>query len=64
MYVQVLGVYKEILRAAQLKPHFIPEIRKQFRENMDIPKREVNRIEFLVRQAKRKIELLEVRSNY
>jgi succinate dehydrogenase assembly factor 1 len=56
----VLAVYKQLLRAAQSKPHFIPEIRRQFRANMDIPKREINRIEFLIRQAKKKIELVEV----
>ncbi|XP_006002677.1 succinate dehydrogenase assembly factor 1, mitochondrial [Latimeria chalumnae] len=55
---QVLGLYRQFLRAGKEKPGFLPRIREEFRTNARIPKSEVMYIEYLFRRAQRQLELL------
>lgn len=57
--VQVLSLYKECLRAAEVKqPTAKIYVRKQFKENgRDVPRTDTMRIENHLRQGRRKLKM-------
>lgn len=55
---QVLGLYKQLLRAARDKPGFTPHIRAEFRRNAAFPRSDIMRIEMMMRRAQRQLEQL------
>ncbi|XP_048836950.1 succinate dehydrogenase assembly factor 1, mitochondrial [Brienomyrus brachyistius] len=55
---QVLALYRQLLRAGQNKPGFLPRIRTEFRKNACIPKNNVMHIEYLYRRGQRQLELM------
>ena len=56
---QVLSLYKSCLRASQGKPGFEYAVRTEFKKNATtIDRKDVLRIEFLMRQGQRKLEMI------
>ncbi|XP_074074934.1 succinate dehydrogenase assembly factor 1, mitochondrial [Macrotis lagotis] len=55
---QVLGLYRELLRAARGKPGAEARVRAEFREHARLPRADVLRIEYLYRRGRRQLELL------
>lgn len=58
LQLQVLVLYKQLMRAARGKPGFEDHIREQFRKNKAIPRNDVLRIESLVRRGQHQLETL------
>ncbi|XP_018604438.1 succinate dehydrogenase assembly factor 1, mitochondrial [Scleropages formosus] len=56
MQMQVLSLYRQLLRAGRYKPGFLMRIRSEFRENASIPKNNVMHIEYLYRRGQRQLE--------
>ncbi|XP_037072163.1 putative lipoyltransferase 2, mitochondrial [Pollicipes pollicipes] len=56
---QVLALYRQCLRAARDKPGAPEAVRREFRRHAAIPRRETLRIEFLLRQGRRKLQMLQ-----
>jgi len=58
--LQVLSLYKSLLRAAKDKPGFDYTIRSEFKKNaVDLKKTDVLMIEHLMRNGKRKLEMIQ-----
>jgi len=58
--LQVLSLYKSLLRAAKDKPGFDYAIRTEFKKNaVGLEKTDVLRIEHLMRNGKRKLEMIQ-----
>ena len=59
---QVLSLYKECLRAAEAKnPGFKSVVQAQFKKNAtNIQRSDTMRIEYLVRQGRRRLEMMKV----
>ncbi|XP_044527144.1 succinate dehydrogenase assembly factor 1, mitochondrial [Gracilinanus agilis] len=55
---QVLGLYRELLRAARGKPGAEARVRAEFRERARLPRGDVQRIEYLYRRGRRQLEQL------
>ncbi|XP_074162792.1 succinate dehydrogenase assembly factor 1, mitochondrial [Sminthopsis crassicaudata] len=55
---QVLGLYRELLRAARGKPGAEARVRAEFREQARLPRTDVLRIEYLYRRGRRQLEQL------
>ncbi|XP_036602380.1 succinate dehydrogenase assembly factor 1, mitochondrial [Trichosurus vulpecula] len=55
---QVLGLYRELLRAARGKPGAEARVRAEFREHARLPRTDVLRIEYLYRRGRRQLEQL------
>ncbi|GAB1599630.1 hypothetical protein Ahia01_000240300 [Argonauta hians] len=58
---QVLSLYRRLLRASRCKPGFKSYIDAEFRRHRDIPRAHTLRIEHLLRNGNRKLELLQRR---
>ena len=56
---QVLALYRQCLRAAAGKPGAAAAVRREFRRNAEVPRLEVMRVEFLLRQGRRKLQMLQ-----
>ena len=57
--LQVLSLYKACLRAAKDKPGFSYTVRSEFKKNATvIDKKDVLRIEHLMRHGQRKLEMM------
>ena len=56
---QVLALYRQCLRAAAAKPGAAAAVRREFRRHAAVPRLEVMRIEFLLRQGRRKLLMLQ-----
>lgn len=56
---QVLSLYREFLRASEGKPGFANHIKHEFRKNLQIPRTDGLRIEYLLRRAKKQLQLLQ-----
>ncbi|KAK4320160.1 hypothetical protein Pmani_008969 [Petrolisthes manimaculis] len=59
MQLEVLRMYKQCLRAAEKKPGFRDNVKHEFRKNAAIPKTEVLRLEHLMRQGWRKLQMMQ-----
>jgi len=58
--LQVLSLYKSLLRAAKDKPGFEYTIKTEFKKNSTVlEKTDVLRIEHLIRNGKRKLEMIQ-----
>ncbi|XP_043851420.1 succinate dehydrogenase assembly factor 1, mitochondrial [Dromiciops gliroides] len=55
---QVLGLYRELLRAARGKPGAEARVRAEFREHARLQRTDVLRIEYLYRRGRRQLEQL------
>ena len=55
---QVLALYRQCLRASSGKPGAADAVRREFRRNAEIPRLELMRVEFLLRQGRRKLQML------
>ncbi|XP_075393471.1 LOW QUALITY PROTEIN: succinate dehydrogenase assembly factor 1, mitochondrial [Tenrec ecaudatus] len=55
---QVLGLYRELLRAGRGKPGAEARVRAEFRQNACLPRSDVLRIEYLYRRGRRQLLLL------
>ena len=60
---QVLSLYKECLRAAEAKnPSFKSVVRNEFKRNsIAIQRTDTMRIEYMLRQGRRKLDMMKVR---
>ena len=58
LQIEVLKLYKELLRAAVGKPGFKDNIRQEFRKQSSLPRHETLRIEYQMRMGRRKIDLI------
>lgn len=59
LQLEVLRLYKELLRAATGKPGFQANIRAQFREGaVSLARTDTLRIEYQLRMARRKIDMI------
>ena len=58
LQLEVLKCYKQCLRASKEKPGFYENVKYEFRKNKNIPKTEILRIEQLLRQGWRKLEMI------
>ena len=63
---QVLSLYKECLRAAEAKnPGFKSFVRSEFKRNGgEIQRSDTMRIEYMVRQGRRRLDIMKVRFMY
>ena len=59
---QVLSLYKECLRAAEVKsPSFKSVVRNEFKRNgVAIQRTDTMRVEYMLRQGKRRLEMMKV----
>lgn len=55
----MLTLYRKCLVAAKEKPGFISTIKQEFRKHSAIPKNETMRIEFLLRNGQKKLEMIQ-----
>ena len=58
LQLQVLNLYKQFLRVSTEKPGTSDHIRSQFKQNAQIPKTDIMKIEYMLRRGKRQLELL------
>ncbi|XP_037676322.1 succinate dehydrogenase assembly factor 1, mitochondrial [Choloepus didactylus] len=58
MQRQVLGLYRELLRAGRGKPGAEARVRAEFRQHACLPRSDVLRIEYLYRRGRRQLQLL------
>jgi len=58
LQLEVLKLYKELLRAATGKPGFQSNIRAEFRRHSSLPRHDSLRIEYQMRMGRRKIEMI------
>lgn len=56
---QVLVLYKQCLRAAENKPGFKENVRNDFKKNALMPKKDILRIEHVMRQGERKLKMMQ-----
>ncbi|XP_015676514.1 succinate dehydrogenase assembly factor 1, mitochondrial [Protobothrops mucrosquamatus] len=55
---EVLGLYRQFLRACRGKPGFLPRVQAEFRRAARIPRTDVLLIEYLLRRGQRQLEQL------
>jgi len=55
---QVLSLYKECLRCAENKPGFTQSVRSEFRRNASLPRTDTLRIEYMMRNGFRKLDMM------
>ncbi|KAM6428847.1 succinate dehydrogenase assembly factor 1, mitochondrial [Liasis olivaceus] len=55
---EVLGLYRQFLRACRGKPGFLPRVQAEFRRAARIPRTDVLRIEHLLRRGQRQLAQL------
>ena len=58
LQIEVLKLYKELLRAATGKPGFQASIKSEFRKNSGLPRHDSLRIEYQMRLGRRKLEVI------
>ena len=58
LQLEVLKLYKELLRAATNKPGFQANIRSEFRRQATLPRNDSLRIEFQMRLGRRKLDTI------
>jgi len=58
LQIEVLSLYKRCLRAAQDKPGFTANVQQEFRRNSDVPRTNTLRIEQLIRNGYRKVDMM------
>ena len=56
--LQVLNLYRRLLKAAEAKPSFKDNIKFEFRKNSKISKTNTLRIEHLLRDGERKLKMI------
>lgn len=56
---EVLSLYKLCLLAAKEKPGFEKTIREEFRRNATVPRTESIRIEYLIRNGRKKLQMIQ-----
>jgi len=59
LQLQVLSLYKQCMRAAELKPGFRVNVQQEFRRNANIPRMNTLRIEQLIRNGTRKLTMMQ-----
>lgn len=59
LQIQVLKLYKELLRAGKQTPGVIPQVKYYFRKNASISKQDVLLSERLLRQGVRTLKMLQ-----
>uniref|UniRef100_A0A8C4X1L9 Complex 1 LYR protein domain-containing protein n=1 Tax=Eptatretus burgeri TaxID=7764 RepID=A0A8C4X1L9_EPTBU len=52
---QVLSLYRQLMRASQGKPGFVPFVRSEFRRQATLSRLDVQRIHFLLRRGRRQL---------
>lgn len=55
---EVLKLYRKLLRASRKKPGFEVTIKHEFHKNKSIPMGDILKIEFLMRNGEKKLEML------
>ncbi|XP_017652388.1 succinate dehydrogenase assembly factor 1, mitochondrial [Nannospalax galili] len=55
---QVLNLYRDLLRAGRGKPGAEARVRAEFRQQANLPRSDVLRIEYLYRRGRRQLQLL------
>lgn len=55
---EVLGLYRQFLRACRGKPGFLPRVQAEFRRAARIPRTDVLLIEYLLRRGQRQLAQL------
>lgn len=58
LQVQVLNLYKQCMRAAQSKPGFKVNVQNEFRRNSLMPRTDTIRIEHVMRNGYRKLDMM------
>uniref|UniRef100_A0A0L8FQG7 Complex 1 LYR protein domain-containing protein n=1 Tax=Octopus bimaculoides TaxID=37653 RepID=A0A0L8FQG7_OCTBM len=58
LQLEVLSLYRQLLRATRNKPGFKSYICDEFRRNMTIPRTNILQIEHIIRNGKKKLDLL------
>lgn len=58
LQLEVLKLYKELLRAATNKPGFQTNIRSEFRRQATLPRHDSLRIEYQMRLGRRKLDTI------
>ena len=58
LQVQVLSLYKQCMRAAEHKPGFRVNVQAEFRRNAAVPRLNTLRIEQLIRNGFRKLDMM------
>ena len=58
LQLEVLKLYKELLRAAENKPGFGENVRTEFRRQAGLPRSDSLRIEFSMRMGRRKLQMM------
>ena len=58
LQLEVLKLYKELLRAAANKPGFEENVRTEFRRQAGLPRRDSLRIEYSMRMGRRKLIMM------
>lgn len=57
---QVLILYKEFLKLGKQKPGIKVYVKNQFKKNSEIPRTDTIRIEFLIRQGRKQLNMLKM----
>lgn len=55
---EVLSLYRQCLKAAKSRPGFADSVKAEFRRNVSVPKSETMRIEYLLRQGYKKLDMM------
>lgn len=58
LQLQVLALYRQCLRAAQHKAGFRETVRMEFRRNAAVPRTDILRVEQLMRNGYRKLDMM------
>ena len=58
LQIEVLKLYKELLRAASNKPGFQDNIRREFRRQAGLSRTDTLRIEYSLRMGRRRLEMI------
>jgi len=56
LQLEVLGLYKQLLRAGQGKPGVVDSVKGEFRKNQHLARTDTLRIEYVLRLGKRRLE--------
>ena len=59
LQLEVLKLYKELLRAAANKPGFQESVRTEFRRQAGLPRSDSLRIEYSMRMGRRKLQMIQ-----
>lgn len=58
LQLQVISLYKQFMRVTQSKPSFKDYVKQEFRQNAQIAKTDIMKIEYLLRRGWRQLEML------